>query len=536
MKKNINNIFRIMSLSLALTMSLTSCNDWLDVKPNNERVTEDYWIQKEDVEEVVNAGYKYMRDAVPLMIKWGELRGGAIYSGNTVDQKLQDFNMTPSHSICNWSNVYKIINMANSVILYAPKVQSVDDTYYDAIMKSHLCEAYFQRAYCYLLLAKNFREAPLIVDAYVTDEQEFDQPKSSEAEILAQVKADVKAALETGAAKTTYEIAWQTKGRATKWALYALMADAALWTEDYDECIKYCDMILNATDAFRPAFVTNPSEWYTIFYPESTGQLYSNESIFELFWSYSLAQESNNFSTSLFAQSATSQLRFTSSSTEKMRKETQELVDNGFAQDGRMGRMLLATYVPSTAVLSGWSTSTNYYLWKYYGNDIPDITGGVRTHQDANFILYRMAEIILMKAQAETMRGNFKDAIALINKIRNRAGLTNFNDIDIEADDADGKISQLSEQTILEEILDQKEMEFMAEGKRWYDLLWYGRIKNNKYKNSFIDKVIEGNETTNPSWIRSVLNDVNAWYMPVPQSDIDHNKLLEQNPYYSTKK
>jgi hypothetical protein len=79
-------------------------------------------------------------------------------------------------------------------------------------------------------------------------------------------------------------------------------------------------------------------------------------------------------------------------------------------------------------------------------------------------------------------------------------------------------------------------MEFMAEGKRWYDLLWFGRIGNNKYKKQFITKVILGNQTTNQQWILSVLQDPNAWYMPLPQADIEHNKLLEQNPYYASTK
>ena len=52
--------------------------------------------------------------------------------------------MTPSNSLCDWSNLYKVIGMANSVILYAPDVD--DDTYYDAIRNSHLAEAYFLRA------------------------------------------------------------------------------------------------------------------------------------------------------------------------------------------------------------------------------------------------------------------------------------------------------------------------------------------------------------------------------------------------------
>lgn len=60
MNKKINIL-----LSLLCLMFTTSCNDWLDLKPNNEQVTDDYWKSKEDVESVVTSGYYYMRDCVP---------------------------------------------------------------------------------------------------------------------------------------------------------------------------------------------------------------------------------------------------------------------------------------------------------------------------------------------------------------------------------------------------------------------------------------------------------------------------------------
>ena len=144
----------------------------------------------------------------------------------------------------------------------------------------------------------------------------------------------------------------------------------------------------------------------------------------------------------------------------------------------------------------------------------------------------------MMKAAALTMKGqaSWMEAVNLINRVRTRAALAPFKDIDTASADAPAQIAQLDEITLLEEILNQKEMEFMAEGKRWYDLLWFGRIGGNKYKNQFIDLVIEGNQTTNLQWIQSVLQDQNAWYMPIPQADIEHNKLLEQNPYYSSSK
>lgn len=515
---------------ISFGVALTGCSDWLDVLPNNEQVTDDYWKSKEDVEAVIASGYYYMRQCVPQIIKWGELRGGTIYTLNSGDAKLQDFNMTAVNSLADWSNIYKVIGLANSVILYAPDVE--DDTYYDAIRNAHLAEAYFLRDYCYLLLVKNYRDVPLVLQAYVNDKASFDIAKSPEQEIIARIKEDVKTILATGAAKGTYEQEWATKGRATKWALYALMADACLWSEDYDQCISYCDMILNATDAFRPAFMRNATDWYSIFYPGN-----SNESILELNWDYAAYQQSNNFA-SLFTPTGSPALRPTPHANELMKAETQQLKDGGLTEDGRMGRMLLATYVPDNGQVNAWQVSNQYYIWKYYGTDVPDITGGARVHQDANFIVYRVAEVMLMKAQALAMKGesHWKEAVELVNSIRHRALLTDFNGIDTKAADADAQISQLDELTLLEEILEQKELELMAEGKRWYDLLWFGRIANHKYKTQFVAKVVEGNQTTNQQWIRSVLQDENAWYLPIPQADIEHNSLLEQNPFYGTTK
>lgn len=506
----------------------TSCNDWLDLKPNNELVTDDFWKSKEDVQAVIMSGYNYMRTNVPTIIKWGELRGGIFYSTGTNEAKLQDFDLTPSHSLCKYEGLYKVINSANSILKYAPGVAASDDTYAEAMMNSDCCEAYFMRGYAYLLLVKAYGSVPLILEPYVTDMQDFDIPKSTEAEILAQIKLDVETALATGAAKTTYEVEWQTKGRATKWALYALMADAALWSGDYATCKEYCNKILEATDAFRPVFITNTNNWFDIFYPGN-----SNESIFELNWDGTSQDETSNFAQSIWKQEGTSPLSFTNFAISLMQEEITEAVDNGGSLDGRLGRMLMASCYPSGGN-AGYATATTYYLWKYVGRDIQDYSdGGKRVNNDANFIIYRVAEIKLMLAQAEAMTGNIQGALQQINEIRNRAGLADF--MGVAADDAPA-VANLDEQTIVEEIIKQKAMEFIGEGKRWYDLVWLGRVSNYKYRDVFVQLLLEGNQTTNPSWIRSVISDPNSWYLPLPQGDIEHNSQLVQNPFYSSTK
>ena len=531
-------------LLICFILGLVSCNTWLDVTPNNEQVTDDYWKSKEDVEAVLASGYYYMRQCTPNYIKWGELRGGNLYSTSSDDVMLQDFNLTPSYALCNYATLYKAISMANSVLKYAPSVRTVDDTYAEGILKSHLAEAYFIRAYNYFILMKNYKEIPLITDAYVNDEQTFYVAKSSEEDIIRQIKADLNEAISSNSAKSTYDDDWATKGRATKWALYALMADVCLWNaqvngvdDDFEECAMYCNLILDAKtsgETFYPAFMSNTANWYSIFYPGN-----SNESIFELNWDYNQYQETNNFS-SLFTISESSRMKFTTRGLEEVKAEISEVLAADPSLDGRVGRMLLATCVPSGTEISTWQTSPNLYIWKYRGNDVANLEG-LRVNQDANFILYRVSEIMLMKAEALVMRGSkgladkgesWKAALALIDQIRQRARLDDFKGIDPDGEGASQEVMQLDELTLIEEILHQREMEFVAEGKRWYDLLRFGRMQNYAYEENFKQLVLSGNQTTTPDWIKSVLMDRNAWYLPIPQSEIDVNKLLEQNPYY----
>ncbi|GAE84819.1 outer membrane protein [Bacteroides reticulotermitis JCM 10512] len=114
------------------------------------------------------------------------------------------------------------------------------------------------------------------------------------------------------------------------------------------------------------------------------------------------------------------------------------------------------------------------------------------------------------------------DALAIINKVRVRA---NLKELDVN-------LSETDELEMLELLLNERDIEFAAELKRWYDLVRFGKSKSYKYKEQFITKIAEENSSANDSWIRSVLKNPYAWYLPIHNNEIEVNAALVQNPYY----
>jgi hypothetical protein len=182
-------------------------------------------------------------------------------------------------------------------------------------------------------------------------------------------------------------------------------------------------------------------------------------------------------------------------------------------------RSLYGAYVP----VGETDEYTAGCIWKYRGTEVQD-QGVMRINSDANWIIYRMADVMLMKAEALIWKdeSGWQEAMDIINKIRVRA---NLEPMDIT-------LSEMDEESMLNIVLYERDIELAAEGKRWYDLIRFGKSKNYKYKNSFITIITDNNATANDSWIRSVLQNNYAWYLPINERELEVNTLLTQNPYY----
>lgn len=488
--KNIK--YYISALIIGLTVS--ACEDYLTVLPENNQSSHEYWETKEEVEAVLGAGYVELRSSVETLFLWGEARGNGIENdkeGSDLQKaasKIRAMDVLPSNALAKWANPYKVIAMANSVIKYGPEVVDRDASFNVNVMNSYLSEAYFLRSLAYFYLVRTFDDVPFVTEPYVDDSAPYSLAKSKGEIILRACAANLEQSLT--AAKEFFPESdntnpMNTKGRATKWAIHALLADIYLWLGDYQLSIDNCDKVLNSG---RVGLIAG-NYWFANFYPGN-----SNEGIYEIQYSYALAQ--NNSFISWF--SSDSYYKIT------------EYAKNLYLENENDLRAENASYKEDK-------------LWKYIGKNANDARNST-TEKDQNFILYRVADIYLMKAEAYIMLEKYEDATDLINKVRNRAGI----------DDIDVSSNQI---TMCSYLLKERQREFLAEGKNWFDILRIGRrstmgSKDERFKTLMIEHVLQGVSASNQSLVRATLAKTGSWYLPIHSDELNTNTLLKQSEYY----
>lgn len=481
----------IYSLVLLALLPAAGCNKWLDVLPENQQVTDLYWQDKEEAEAVLGAAYVRFRGTLQHQLIWGEARGNGLALLGSVPAsifRLKQFEILPNNEWAQWSGFYEVINYANMVIKYAPEVVARDPSFSQPVMQSLLSEAYFLRGLCYFILVRNFREVPLITEPYMNDLYTFDVAKSAEAEIYQQIITDLETAIP--ASKEVWPQVWENKGRATKWAIYALLADVYLWTEQYEQAIAACDRVLQSGwVGLIDGVVNNRNHWFTMF---SEGN--SNESIFEL--QFDFVRQQTNDMTQWFGTGPYTWI-ISPLMVEQFNLSAEDIRGNG------------ASY-----------NSTTFRLWKYLGAEAN--TTVPRPNNDQNWILYRMADIYLMKAEALIMLGesHYAEALTLVNRIRQRAGIS----VPLGVGS--------SELEMLDIVLNERALEFLGEGKRWYDILRVAKRNQYQYKEYLISQVLLGVQGGSAPVIRSKLLNENSHYLPIHIDELLSNRLLEQNPYY----
>ena len=423
-----------------------------------------------------------------------ETRADNAYAGTSgvaitsIEQNSQD--ASNGNIKRDWQKYLEGINLANVVIANVDKVPDASLTTTER--KQWKAEAKILKAWLLFDMVRFWGavpippiEVPEISSENVEETYKLLFPeRTSVAEVYNIIRTNLEEALvDAPAVKTNDKFFFS---RAVANALLAhVYAEKPI--RDYNKTIQYCDAVIGAGFSLVP----NYADLFQLNAAGTDAKLRnSSESIFEI--TYSTGGQT--WLSIMFGKN-----HINPNSKYDWRKWCTPARDLTAAFDAEGD-----TVRRDQAIVWGQPSWSNYYPSNHYAF-MYKIRSGANS-----IIKLRLADILLLKAEAYAALGQTAEAAALVNQVRARVGLAAIS-------------TSLSQEQMKEAVLKERRLELAFEGFRWFDL-----VRN--------DKAVETMNTLNSrdsGRLRQTypLNDNTVLY-PVPQTEIEKNSKLTQNAGY----
>jgi len=344
-------------------------------------------------------------------------------------------------------------------------------------------EALFLRALSYFYLVRIWKEVPLVIEPSISDTGNLFVPKSPEHVVIDQIITDLNEAKNKIGNELYLNRPEYFKGRANKYSVMALLADVYLWDEQYQKCIDLCDSIINSG-----LYSLEPStSWFNLYNPGNS----MAESIFEIQYDDKFDSQENP----IYHEKGIMPISGSSS----------VLIDE---------QTLAKYFVPEDIRQCDVNTPT----WKYYGVTLSGTLQREENERDANFIYYRYADILLMKAEALNELDRTMEANDYLYPTFDRAKVAYVEITD--------------KYEMRNAILNERAREFVLEGKRWFDLLRNSKRNGFSNKQLIINMILSGADIKQQAILKTKVYDTMSYYLPIPEREILYNPNLTQNPFY----
>lgn len=567
--KIVSKIYRRTAILAAVAFAAltSSCTDYLTIIPPDVVVEENFWQTKDQVNGMLATSYLKLidKEAVKRAIVWGDLRsenmtfnpsaGGDIK--NIVEAAIIDEN-----SYCNWSIYYEAISCANIVLESAAQVVERDPDFSEGDRDVVMGEMYAIRALCHFYLVRAFRDIPMAMKSAKNDAEIPDYVQVHPLEALDMIMADLDRAEKMVMKSGAFANAQSNYGRITTNAVLAIKADVNLWraafteyykgtsyklvhTEGnpmvavnssdaqryYDECERNCRDIIANMDSLLELKNKGNEEKYAYNLIQNTGSEKEKEAHFSS--AYNAIFGTKNSSESIF----------------ELQVEGDN-VKNGFfngvielyGSEGKGGSVVVpanfySNYEDDDLRLYSFtnqkthgaqSASEQIYVVKYTAKGSPATDYRESDDWDANWIVYRRTDVLLMMAEAMVTResageDDFKEAFNIVNAINTRSR--------IDSTDIKNPLKQANYMTKEEAIkLVRKErlLELSYEGKRWYDLVRLALRERDTKNIIYVADKLEGKSNV----VRAKMSTIDALFMPIHIDELRYNKNLKQNDAY----
>lgn len=511
-------IFFLTSFVLLVT---TACDrDFDQPNPNNPTIAS-FWKSESDAVKGINAVYSTFHRTATLYSRFlffhGMLRSDEGYGsgGDITLNNVMSFNQTNYNeglTAGTWQNLFIGIFRANQVLAYVP-----DIAMNDALKNRIIGEAKFLRGLFYFNLALYYGRPPLVL----TPSAPTDRPaNASNAEAWAQVEKDLSEAVPLLPLSYTGD----DLGRATRGAAQGLLGKTYLQQKKYQEAASTLAWFVTGEGKGLYSLTANYRDNFTA----STEN--NSESVFEIQFRFNPNESTdddvdetriNNTGTSIAQFYAPRGVGFSDGAARRWL--ISEFAKENTTQGTRDPRLAATLLFDSTDVrgpqftmvygqtfasrygTTGGESSAVWFRKQLNDNEQGRTEEGFRSPN--NHRLIRYADILLMYAEALNGTGQTAQAYPYVDMVRARAGLPALSQ----------KSPGMTQAQFLAQIKHERITELTGETWRFADLQRWGDLGP--------ELAARDPEFTN------FVKGRNEWY-PIPQSDIDLNPNLTQNPGY----
>lgn len=476
---------------------LSSCSDFLDEKPQSDFTQEgtgqedlvSKYKSLEDAEAELLGAYNSFKNDIFQMenFMFNDVQSDNCYVGGdgTSEAAIDNLKLfsTNTSVLRVWEQYFSMIGSATNVVenTNLMEASAINDEDKNRI----IAEAKFIRAWAFFDMVRFFGDLPMVLQLIPTitvENLETWYPvmypeRTPEEEVFAQIIDDLNEE------NTIKYLTSQNKGafKASKGAAYGLLAKVlatkgAKNSRDYNKVVKYCDLAIaegyqlvgNFDDLWNPDIKFTSESLFEVYY--------STESPNWAYWT--LLKEDDG---------SVTWRRYCTPTHELISKYDKE-------RDSRYGSSIIWKSAPYDVYYPSSSYPFSYKI----------------REKNSNIILMRLADILLLKAEALVELGQSAEGVDIVNKIRERAG---FDSSSLNRD-----MSQNNARLAVEE---ERQLELYMEGQRWYDLL----------RNDRVLAVMRNFKDENGKLLLPNLEEYRR-LMPIPQNEIDKNTNLTQNEGY----
>lgn len=467
-----------------LLLLVVSCEKILDKDPIGTLDAGSFFQTEADAIQAMNAAYKpltFSNSNNNFYWAFGVLAGDEAITGGDGSRsglvEIDALTHTPRTDEINsfWKLQYSGITQCNLVL-----DKLADITFNPAVKNRVTGEALFLRAYYYFLLVQVFGDVPLFTTIVAPDKLKI--PRTPKAEIFNQIIADCDRA----ASLLPEKYAAPDLGRATKGAALALAAKLNLYQKNWEKTLEFIQRI-KALNVYSlvPRYEDN--------FKELTQN--NSESVWEIQHTNLELGVGNSLNQWWMSKKITGGYGFA---------EVTESLFNAYEPDDPRRRFTIAMNNEEYfgVVYKNSFSSTRYSPRKYLQTDS---TVTQKVDGDINYTAIRFAEVLLWEAEALAELGRITEAGVPLELVRNRARAQANNPAT-----ALPKIVTNDKPTMVNAIRHERQVELGFEMHRFFDLVRWGLAAS---------KIPE---------FKTGKHEV----FPIPQTEIDLNPKLTQNPGY----